>query len=162
MTEQAATSATDKKPQGQFALQRIYVKDLSFESPNAPALFTQEWNPETKLNFNSSARKQGDNLYEVVLALNVTVTLGGKTAFIAEIKQAGLFTIEAPEGMLEPILGAHCPNILFPFARETIADLVTRGTFPQLLLQPMNFEAVYLEAKRRREEQAGAATEAKH
>ena len=160
MTEQAATPTADQKPQGQFALQRIYVKDISFESPNAPQVFGMEWNPDTKLQFNSSARKVAEHQYEVVLMLNVSVTVGDKTAFIAEIKQAGLFLAEVPEEHLEAVLGAHCPTILFPYARETVSDLVSRGTFPQLLLQPMNFEAMFAEAKRRRDlQQAG---EAKH
>lgn len=162
MTEPATTPASENKQQGQFSLQRIYVKDISFESPNSPQVFGQEWKPETKVQFNSSARRHSDNQYEVVLTLNVTVSLGEKVAFIAEIKQAGIFLIEAPEAMLEPLLGAQCPAIIYPYARETVSDLVSRGTFPQLLLQPMNFEAIFAEAKRRRDEQQPAAETAKH
>lgn len=160
MTEQAAAPDAEKKPSGQFALQRIYVKDISFESPNSPAVFTQEWAPETKIQFNSTARRLADNQYEVVLALNVTATLGEKVAFIAEIKQAGIFLADVPEAALEPLLGAQCPAILYPYARETVTDLVSRGTFPQLLLQPMNFDAIFSEARRRRDEQQAAAGEA--
>lgn len=161
MTEPATTPASETKQQGQFSLQRIYVKDISFESPNSPQVFGQEWKPETKVQFNSSARRHSENQYEVVLTMNVTVSLGEKVAFIAEIQQAGMFLIEAPESMLELLLGAQCPNIIYPFARETISDLVSRGTFPQLLLQPMNFEAIFAEAKRRRDQQP-AAEAARH
>lgn len=156
MTEQASSPETEKKAQGQFALQRIYVKDISFEAPGAPQVFTLEWKPESKVQVNTSARRLSENQYEVVLMLNVTVSLGEKVAFIAEVKQAGIFIIDAPESMLDALLGAQCPTIIYPYARETVSDLVSRGTFPQLLLQPMNFEAIFAEAKRRRDEQRAA------
>lgn len=157
MTEQAAPAPATDKPHAQFSLQRIYVKDISFESPNAPQVFTQEWKPETKIQFNTSTLRLADKHYEVVLMLNVTVSLGDKVAFIAEIKQAGIFLVDVPDELVEGVLGAHCPGILYPYARETVTDLVSRGTFPQLLLQPMNFEAIFAEAKRRREAQQPAA-----
>lgn len=158
MTEQAAPAPAAEKSQGQFSLQRIYVKDISFESPNAPQAFTQEWKPETRVQFNTSTQRLAEKHYEVVLMLNVTVNLGDKVAFIAEIKQAGIFLIDLPDELLEGVLGAHCPAILYPYARETVTDLVSRGTFPQLLLQPMNFDAIFAEAKRRRDAQQQAPT----
>lgn len=147
------------RSQGQFAIQRIYIKDVSFESPAAPQVFTMEWRPETQVQVTSAANRIAERNYEVVLQVTVTTRLGDKVAFIAEVKQAGLFLIEGLEGAeLEHALSSHCPQIIFPYARETIADLVMRGTFPQFLLQPMNFEGLYRESKRRRETTAGDAT----
>jgi preprotein translocase subunit SecB len=147
MSDEAAAT---EKPRGQFGLQRIYVKDLSFESPASPAVFTQEWKPETNVQFGTAMAKVGEHQYEVVLQVTATVRNGSNVAFIAEVKQAGIFHAEGLEGeALERLLGAQCPSILFPYAREVVSDLVARGTFPQLLLQPMNFDAVFAEAKRR-------------
>lgn len=128
----------------QFAIQKIYVKDLSFETPNSPAVFTEEWKPEINLNLNSESRAIADNVYEVVVKLTVTATHGDKTAFLVEAQQAGIFTISGfSEDEIKPMLGAFCPNTLYPFARETVADLVQRGGFPPLLLAPINFDALY-------------------
>lgn len=145
---------------GQFALQRIYVKDLSFEAPNAPQVFLGEWKPDVNVDISTQTRRLEDGKnYEVVLGLTVTVKNGGSTAFLVEVKQAGIFLVDGvPEAQLAQILGAYCPNVLFPFARETVSDVVTRGSFPQLLLAPVNFEAVFAEAQRQRQaQQAGAA-----
>ncbi len=162
MTDPTPATAGEKKPH--FAMQRIYVKDISFEAPGAPQSFTLEWKPEVKVQFSSVAQRIADALYEVTLTLNVQATNGDKVAYIVEIKQAGLFAIEAPDAAREALLGAQCPAILFPYAREAVSDLVSRGTFPQLLLQPMNFDAIFAENKRRQQQQAAAAaaTEAKH
>ena len=128
----------------QFAIQKIYVKDISFETPNSPAVFTEEWKPEINLNLNSESRAIADNVYEVVLKLTVTATHGDKTAFLVEAQQAGIFTIAGyAEDELKAMLGAFCPGTLYPFARETVADLVQRGGFPPLLLAPINFDALY-------------------
>ncbi|WP_297528101.1 protein-export chaperone SecB [Thiohalobacter sp.] len=128
----------------QFAIQKIYVKDLSFETPNSPQIFTEEWQPEINLNLNSESRPVTDTVFEVVLSLTVTAKIGDKTAYLAEVQQAGVFTIAGfAEEELKPMLGAFCPNTLYPFARETVADLVNRGGFPQLLLAPINFDALY-------------------
>lgn len=128
----------------QFAIQKIYVKDLSFETPNSPQIFTEEWQPEINLNLNSESRPVADTVFEVVLSLTVTAKVGDKTAYLAEVQQAGIFTIAGfAEEELKPMLGAFCPNTLYPFARETVADLVNRGGFPQLLLAPINFDALY-------------------
>jgi len=142
----------------QFAVQRLYAKDVSFEAPGAPAIFTQQWEPETNVQFSSNVEKVSENQYEVTLQLTVNASVKGKTAYIAEVKFAGIFLAEGVEGpALEHLMGAHCPTILFPYVRELISDLVTRGTFPQFLLQPMNFDAIYAEAKRRRDEAAAPA-----
>lgn len=128
----------------QFAIQKIYVKDLSFETPNSPAVFTEEWKPEVNLNLNTESRGIADNVYEVVLKLTVTASQGEKTTYLAEVQQAGIFTMTGfSEDEVKPMLGAFCPNTLYPFARETVADLIQRGGFPPLLLAPINFDALY-------------------
>lgn len=155
MTEQNQAAAGEKKVQ--FALQRIYVKDVSFEAPGSPQSFSVEWKPETKVQFNSSAQRIADTVYEVVLTLNVESTNGDKVAYLVEVKQAGVFTVDGPDQAVESLLAAQCPAILFPYARELVTDMVARGTFPQLLLQPMNFDAIYVESKRRQQKRADVA-----
>jgi len=154
MSEQA------QQPQGQFALQRIYVKDLSFEAPNAPKVFLAEWKPEVSVDLSTQASKLEDGKnYEVVLAVTVTVKNADQVAFIAEVKQAGIFLVDGvPEAQVGQLLGAYCPNLLFPYARETVSDVVSRGSFPQMLLAPVNFDAVFAESLRQRQaSQQGAA-----
>ena len=131
--------------EAQFAIQKIYVKDFSFESPSAPAVFRNEWRPQVELNLHSDASRVAADTYEVVLRVTVTVKLADQTAFLVEVQQAGLFRIGGlTEEQLRPTLGSMCPSILFPYARETVSDVVTRGGFPQLLLSPVNFDALYL------------------
>lgn len=154
---QAAAGQQDK-PQLQFSLQRIYVKDISFESPNAPAVFQQPFKPKVGLDLNTTSAQVGEGLYEVVIKVTAEVkhSENGNTSFLAEIEQAGLFRIAGIEGQqLEHTLGAFCPNVLFPYARECIDNLVNRGGFPPLMLAPVNFEAIYAQ-KKRREAQASA------
>jgi len=147
--QSAANEANNSKSGQQFALQRLYVKDLSFESPNSPEIFTQEWEPKMNLDLNNKTSKVSDNIYEVVLAITINVTNGDdKPAFIIEIQQAGLFMAEGfEEDALQQLLGSYCPTILFPYAREAVSDMVGKGSFPQLLLSPVNFEALFAQAK---------------
>jgi preprotein translocase subunit SecB len=145
------------KPQLQFAVQRIYVKDISFEAPNSPAVFQQPFKPKVNVDLNTTSQKVGDDLYEVVIKVTGQVTHSeeGTTSFLAEIEQAGLFRISGIEGaQLDHTLGAFCPNVLFPYARECIDNLVNRGGFPPLMLAPVNFEAIYAQKKKREAEQA--------
>jgi len=129
---------------GQFAIHKIYVKDLSFETPNSPAIFRGEWRPQLDVQLHSEAKRIEPDVYEVVLTVTVTTKLQQTTAFLVEVQQAGIFGIAGvPEGHLGPMLGSFCPNLLFPYVRETVSDLVTRGGFPQLLLAPVNFDALY-------------------
>jgi preprotein translocase subunit SecB len=131
-------------PERQFSVQRIYVRDMSFESPNAPEIFRGEWKPQTELNLNTKVNRLADQTFEVVLSVTVTAKAGEKTAFIAEVHQAGIFTMAGfAEQELGPMLGAYCPNLLFPYAREAITDLVVRGSFPQLVLQHVSFDALF-------------------
>ncbi|MCW4152028.1 protein-export chaperone SecB [Halomonas sp. 18H] len=150
--------ATDQqdKPQVQFALQRIYVKDLSFEAPNSPAVFQQPFKPKVGLDLDTSHQKIDEDLYEVVVKVTAQVTHAeeGTTSFLAEVEQAGMFRIGGlEENQLDHTLGAFCPNVLFPYARECIDSLVNRGGFPPLMLAPVNFEAIYAQRKQREAEQ---------
>lgn len=147
----------------EFALQRVYTKDVSFETPKTPAIFQQEWKPDTKVNLNTEVQKLGDGVYEVCLSVTVTTTLGEETAYLAEAKQAGIFTINGfSEQETGPLLGAYCPSQLFPYVREVISDLITKGSFPQMVLQPVNFDALYAQHQQEVAKQAEAAGEAKH
>lgn len=155
MTEQAA----GEQPQQQFQLQRIFLKDLSYEAPKTPQLFKEQWQPDVNLEVNNTANELEGGIYEVVLKVTVTVKNGEakNTAFIAEVAQAGLFLLQGVEGIQkEAILKGVCANILFPYAREAISDVVARGTFPQFLLQPINFEAAFAENMRKQQEEAKA------
>jgi preprotein translocase subunit SecB len=128
-----------------FQIQRIYTKDISFEAPNAPQVFQKEWEPEVKLDLDTASSQLAEGIYEVVLRVTVTASMGTDTAFLCEVQQAGIFTISGIEGtQMAHCLGAYCPNILFPYARECITSLVSRGTFPQLNLAPVNFDALFM------------------
>ena len=151
--------STDANDGPKFAAQKIYLKDVSFESPGAPAIF-QEANtqPELKLNLNQRVQGIGENVYEVVLTVTVTCKIGDKTAYLAEVQQAGIFGLaDFDEEQLQATLGAYCPTILFPYARQQISDLVLHGGFQPLLLQPVNFDQLYLEQMRKRKEEAAPA-----
>lgn len=144
----------------QFAIQKIYLKDVSFESPNSPQAFTgSEWKPEINVQINSSNKTIAENTYEVVLSITVTAKHEESTAFLAEVQQAGVFTMAGfPEESLGGMVGAYCPETLFPYAREAVSELVTKGGFPQLLLTPVNFNALYSQQM----EQQAAAQETSH
>lgn len=129
----------------QFSIQKIYVKDVSFESPNAPTVFGDgEWAPEVNVQINTAHSSVASNAYEVTLKITVTAKQNKKTAFLVEITQSGVFGISGfAQEQLAGMLGAYCPETLFPFARAVISDLVVKGGFPQLLLAPVNFNALY-------------------
>ena len=130
----------------QFMIQRIYIKDLSYETPNTPAVFQQQWEPELNLDLNTTYTLLENGVYEVVLTVTATVANQKTTAFLVEVKQAGIFTIQgAPTPQLEHLLNSFCPNILFPYAREAITSQVISGSFPQLVLAPINFDALYMQ-----------------
>ena len=157
MTDQQNTEAAEAQGP-QFSLQRIYVRDLSFEAPKSPAIFRQEWTPSVALDLNTRQKSLEGDFHEVVLTLSVTVKNGEEVAFIAEVQQAGIFLIQSlDEASMSHTLGAFCPNILFPYARETLDSLVTRGSFPALMLAPVNFDALYAQELQRMQ-QEGAPT----
>ncbi len=140
-----------------FQIQRIYTKDISFEAPNAPQVFQKEWQPEVKLDLDTSSNTLAENVYEVILRATVTATMEEETAFLCEVQQAGIFTVEGIEGtQLAHCLGAYCPNVLFPYARECITNLVGRGTFPQLNLAPVNFDALFMNYLQQQQQQDAA------
>jgi preprotein translocase subunit SecB len=127
-----------------FSIEKLYVKDMSLEIPGAPEIFLQRENPEIEIQLNSQGKGISEGMYEVVLTVTITAKLADKTMFLVEVGQAGIFQIRnVPEQDMEPILAVACPNILFPYARETVSDCVNRGGFPPLLLAPVNFEALY-------------------
>ncbi|MFS1539641.1 MAG: protein-export chaperone SecB [Candidatus Phlomobacter fragariae] len=128
-----------------FQIRRIYTKDISFETPNAPNIFQQEWQPEVKLDLDTSSSELAEHVYEVILRVTVTASIIEETAFLCEVQQAGIFSIDGiEESQMPHCLGAYCPNILFPYARECITNLVSRGTFPQINLAPVNFDALFM------------------
>lgn len=154
--------AENDAPQQQFAIQRIYTKDISFETPASPAIFTKEWKPEVNVDLNTRATSVAEAAYEIVLTVTVTAKLGEETAYLAEVQQAGIFIIGGfNEKDLGAMINSYCPNILFPYAREAISDLITRGSFPQMLLAPVNFDALYADHLKRQQEGVDAS-EATH
>lgn len=156
---QQAGAADDNKQKLTFSLQRIYVKDISFEAPNSPEVFKQPFKPKVNLDLNTTSAQTADDQYEVTIKVTARVNDSetGTTSFLAEVEQAGLFRIAGIEGeQLDQTLGAFCPNLLFPYARECVDNLVNRGGFPPLMLAPVNFDAMYAQRKQR-EAQAQSA-----
>jgi preprotein translocase subunit SecB len=166
----------EQKPDGldtnriMVALQRVYLKDTSFEAPNSPQIFSGEWRPNVSLNLGSKTTELGDDQYECVLNLAVEARQEDKVAFLVEIQQAGVFLLRGLEPAdLQRALVTFCPQQLYPFAREAVSDFTSKGGFPALQLQPMNFEAIAAEAYRRQQAEqaaagndAGASSEASH
>ena len=147
-----------------LAISKIYTKDFSFESPQAPLIFKSgEWNPKTNLNLRSAATAVDDNVHEVVLTITVEAKEEDKTLFLVELQQAGLFDLAGyGEEEQAAILGGFCPSILFPYARETIASIIQKGGFPEFVLQPINFDALYMQTQQQQQEAAGAAPAETH
>ena len=151
-------------PEKQIAIQKIYVKDFSFESPHTPEVFTrQDWSPKTNLNLRSSHKSGSDDNHEVVLTITIEAKEDDQTFFLVELQQAGLFHIKGySEDEFKAIVGSYCPNILFPYARESVANIVSKGGFPEFLLQPINFDALYAQglaqAQAKAAEQAAPGT----
>ncbi|WP_094752537.1 protein-export chaperone SecB [Psychromonas sp. CD1] len=149
----------EKAGQIEFTIQRVYIKDISFECPNSPVMFKKEWAPEVSMDIDTKNVKLEDNVYEVVLTLTTTAKIGDDVAFLCEVQQAGIFTVGHLEGaQMAHCLNAFCPNILFPYAREAIANLVTRGTFPQLNLAPVNFDALFQNAIAQKQAETAEST----
>jgi preprotein translocase subunit SecB len=137
-----------EQQQPQFGIQRLYLKDVSFESPNSPAVFRKEWKPQVKLDLNTQTRQLDEGVYEVMLTLTVAANIEEETAFLCEVQQGGIFTLAGfPDETRDQMLGAYCPNILFPYAREAVDALVVKGSFPALMLAPVNFDALFAQNK---------------
>ena len=142
--------------QAQLTLQRVYAKDVSFEAPGAPQIYQAAGQPNIELNLTQRVTTLGTDVYEVVLSVTATCKIEDKTAYLAEVHQAGIFGVAGFDAQnRDAILSTYCPNVLFPYARQVVSDLVQNGGFPPFLLQPINFEALYAEQQRRRAE-AGA------
>lgn len=150
-------SEEQKAQQRQFLVQRIYTKDISFEAPNSPQIFQENWTPEIKVGLSSESQKLGDDSVELVLSVSVDAKHQGKTVFLVEVKQAGVFLVQGfSDEELEALMGIAAPNVLFPYAREAVSDLVTRGSVPQFVLQPVNFEALFAQQRQARAQSAEA------
>lgn len=150
--------AQDQEQQPAFGIEKIYVKDLSLEIPHAPQVFLGTETPKIGIEVHNAAAALGNDVYEAVITVTITSKVEEKTVFLVEVAQAGIFQIRnVPQENIEGILGVACPNILFPFAREVVSDIVTRAGFPPVLLNPINFEAIYLQQKNEQQaQQAGA------
>lgn len=128
----------------QFSIQKIFTKDISFETPNSPKIFTEKWEPTVDFNLGTNVETLEKSLFEVSLSVTVTVKCKETTAYLVEVTQSGIFSLSGfSEEEMGPMVGSFCPNILFPYAREVVSDIVAKGGFPQLLLSPVNFDALY-------------------
>ncbi|MFT7685411.1 MAG: preprotein translocase subunit SecB [Candidatus Azotimanducaceae bacterium] len=147
ITEEEKTAAEDGS--AKFALQRIYIKDSSFESPKSPECFRGTWQPKVNMELNSSNKLVEEGLYEVVLQLTITAKgEDDEVVYLTEVQQGGIFHIQGlAEDALAQTLGAFCPSVLFPYAREAVDSLVIKGSFPALMLAPVNFDAIFEHAK---------------
>lgn len=156
---QAAAPAGSEEATGpQFALQRIYLKDASFESPRSPAVFQGKWAPRINFDIKTRSEKVQDDVYEVVLVLTAEAHIEEKSAFLVEVHQAGIFTAKGFDAaQMEQLLATSCPTILFPYAREAIDNFVVKGSFPALMLSPINFDVLYAQQKQQQAAQANAA-----
>lgn len=156
MADETTNGAAAEAPTAtQFNLQKIYIKDASFEAPNAPQVFQEDGQPQLQLNLAQKVQTLGEGVYEVVLTVSLTCTLNGKNAYLAEVHQAGIFGVGGFDPRnTEALLATYCPNVLFPYARQAVGDLVTNGGFPPYYIQPINFEQLYAEQLRRRQQGA--------
>ena len=155
--ESAENAQTDANTQPGFAIEKLYVKDVSLEIPNAPQIFTDRTAPQVNVELANVTQKLDDGVFEAAIKVTITAKIADKVAFLVEVTQAGIFAIRnVPEENLEMILAITCPNILFPYAREAVSDLVTRAGFTPVLLNPINFEALYMQQKQQAENAAKA------
>ena len=160
MTEESQTSPlTDEAAPGQqvhMRIEKVYLKDVSFESPKSPEVFTRQWQPNLSVDINTRASTLPDDRHEVVLSITIRAQVDEDyLGFLVEVQQAGIFAIgEMPDQNKAHMLGSYCPNLLFPYARETISNLVNRGTFPPLNLAPVNFDAIFAAYMQKRVQEA--------
>lgn len=151
----AANGLAEQQGGAQLNLQRVYIKNASFEAPNAPAMFSEQGQPNIELNLGQRVTQIAEGVFEVSLSATVTCKVADKTAYLAEVEQAGIFGLNGfDDANREMVLASYCPNVLFPYARQMISDLVQNGGFPPFLLQPINFDALYAEQMRRRTDAA--------
>ncbi len=149
----------EQNEQPVFGIEKLYVKDLSVEVPSAPEIFLEREAPQIQIQLNTGGRLVGEHIYEVVLTVTVTAKIGEKTVFLVEVGQGGVFRIQnVPQEQLEPLIAVACPNILFPYAREVVSDAVSRAGFQPIVLQPVNFEAMYMQRLQEQEQAASPET----
>lgn len=150
MAQDSNQAAMNEQPT--FGIEKLYIKDASIEVPNAPQIFTDRTAPEVSVELANTAQRLEDDIFDVAIKVTVTAKIGDKTAFLVEVTQAGIFVVRnMPEENLEPVLAIACPNILFPYAREAVSDMVTRAGFMPVLLNPVNFEALYMQQRQANE-----------
>jgi len=158
MTESIPAAGNGAAQGAQLSVHKLYVKDASFEAPGAPAIFQDQGQPQLQLNLSQKVANFAENMYEVVLTVTVTCRISDKTAYLAEVQQAGVFGLaNFPQEELQAVLGTYCPHTLFPYARQAISDLILAGGFPPFLLQPINFEQLYRDQRRGAEAPSEAA-----
>ena len=152
MSEQETPTGAGAAATGpSFTVEKLYVKDVSFEAPGTPQVFNEAGQPQLQMNLNQRVQRLNENAFEVVLGVTLTCTIAEKTAYLAEVQQAGVFGLAGfDDASLDAMLGTHCPNALYPYARQVVSDLITAGGFPPFVLQPINFEALYAEGLRQR------------
>ena len=157
MSEENNQQAADGAQGPVFAIQRIYLKDISFETPMGPEAFTKAYKPNIQQDLNIQANQVEEGLFEVVLLLTITARIEDRAVFLVEVKQAGLFAISGVEGpAVTQLINTACPQILFPYAREAVDSILGRGSFPPLMLAPINFDAVFVQAITAAQQQAKA------
>lgn len=152
----AVAPAADAQQGPTFTVEKLYVKDVSFEAPNVPQVFNEQGQPDLQMKLNQKVQRLAETAFEVSLGITLTCTLNGKVAYLAEVEQAGVFGLGGmDDAMLDAMLGIQCPNILYPYAAAAISQLITAGGFPPFPMQPINFDALYAESLRQRAAQLG-------
>lgn len=155
MTGDNSGTGQEKPAQQQVGIHNLYLKDVSFEAPNTPGIFRTKEAPKIQMNLGVNTSKLDEQTFEVVISVTVEAKTGEQTAFLVEVHQAGIFTIVGfNEENLAPVLGIYCPNLLYPYAREAVSSLVTKGGFPALILEPVNFEAVFAQQQQKAKQKA--------
>ena len=164
MTDETSAGVSANPASGrEFLLQRIYLKDVSFEAPGAPDVFRANWAPEVSMNLNTEVHRLDEHHFEVVLTVTLSAQIEGNTAYLVEAKQAGIFLLRGfSEQELPVMFGVHCPGTLFPYVREVIGDLVAKGSFPQMALQPISFEVLFAQHQAQQRAQTEPQTTTTH
>jgi len=153
----------EPQQQSVFGIEKIYVKDLSLEIPHAPDVFLSAEQPQVEVQLHNEGSPISEGMYQVVLTITVTAKAGEKTLFLVEVAQAGIFQIRnVPESDIDPLLATACPTILFPYARESVSDIINRAGFPPVYLAPVNFDAIYMQRLQQIQEQAAPKIEIAH
>ena len=160
MSDETTNGAAPAEATGPvFTVEKIYAKDVSFEVPGAPGVFNEATQPQLQMNLQQGVQRLNDNAFEVVLGITLTCNVGEKALYVAEVKQAGVFGLVGFDAAtLDGMLGVHCPNVLYPYARQLVSELIQAGGFPPFFLQPINFEALYAEGLRQRAAQQANAS----